>query len=87
MQKSRITKETLEIMKAATKVVFAKKDKQRNSPVIAYLFVSDHAHPFIACFGSGDLWEISDIRKARAKIRTHNKQCVFIDQSQRAIDP
>lgn len=82
MQVNRMTLETVEILRAATRVIFVRKYNQRYSnAVVACIFTKDSKHPFIACIGRGDMWAIHDIDRAKVTMKSHNKAVQFIDRT------
>ena len=76
---SRLNKDTVQLIKIATRVEFVKlKYDNGTYQDIALIYISDDARPILAMSGDRS-WHVHDIVKAKRSIRRHNKTCLIID--------
>lgn len=83
---ARLNKDTVQLIKIATRVDFVRKQYESGSQkVIARIYLVDDAHPIPAM--SGDrIWDAHDIEKAKRSIRRHNKTCLIIDKRDQIVN-
>ena len=82
---ARLSKDTVQLIKIATRVDFVRKQYESGSQkVIAQIYIADDAHPIPATAGDR-LWDAHDIEKAKRSIRRHNKTCLIIDKRDQIV--
>ena len=70
----RLNKSTVQFLKIAHHVVFARKRYENGRQiVVALIYIAQDAHPIAAITGTDRFWDCHDISKATRSIRRHNK--------------
>lgn len=77
----RLNKSTVQFLKIAHHVVFARKRYENGRQrVVALVYIAQDAYPIVAMTGPGKSWDCHDIDKAIRSIKRHNKDCMIIDR-------
>jgi len=81
---SRLNKDTVQLIKIATRVDFVRfQYESGRQKVIALIYISEDA--YITAMAGDRSWDAHDIEKSKRSIRRHNKNCLIIDRRDQIV--
>ena len=81
---SRLNKETVQLIKIATRVDFVRYQYESGKQkVIALIYISEDV--YVTAMSGDGWWDAHDIEKSKRSIRRHNKNCLILDRRDQLI--